>query len=226
LSSQINLPMTDAKRDDCPVSVLLVDDHKMILDMLGKVLSGYSNIEVVGKATNGEHSLSHCAKFRPQIVLLDINIGKPDGFEITRQIRKISPGTRIIALSMFAQIAYVKKLFRSGGSGYVTKSSETSELIDAIHKVKAGDTFLCKQIAEKINCKNLDNPEKDDPSAALSLREIEVIQLIRNGDTSREIAEKLFLTPKTVELHRHNILKKLNIKNTASLITFAFQHCI
>jgi DNA-binding NarL/FixJ family response regulator len=218
--------MDDAKQLGCPISVVLVDDHKMLLDLLEKALSEYSDIVVVGKVTNGECALSLCAKLHPHIVLLDINIGNPDGFEIARQIRKTSPGTRVIALSMFSQTAYVRKLFRSGGSGYVTKNSETGELIEAIYKVKSGDTFLCKQIADSINSKKQEDVEKCDLSATLSLREIEIIQLIRNGDTSREIAEKLFLTPKTIELHRHNILHKLNIRNTAALITFAFHHCL
>jgi DNA-binding NarL/FixJ family response regulator len=206
--------------------VLLVDDHKMLLDLLEKVLSKYLDIVVVEKVTNGELALSYCTKYRPQIVLLDINIGIPDGFEIAKQIRKTSLGTRVIALSMFAQPAYAKKFLRSGGSGYVTKSSPIEELVEAIHSVRSGNTFLCKQIKDACNCENHESLANDNPAAMLSQREIEIIHLIRNGDTSKEIAEKLFVTPKTVDLHRHNILQKLNIKNTAALITFAYQQCI
>ena len=211
---------------NCAISVLLVDDHKLLLDLLEKVLSKYPDIQILQKITTGEEALAYCTQHRPQIVLLDINIGIPDGFEIAKQVRKISPGTRVIALSMFAQPAYAKKFLRSGGSGYVTKASPIEELVDAIRAVKSGDKYVCKQIAEVCNCEEQDALLANSPVATLSQREIEIIQLIRNGDTSKEIAEKLFLAPKTVELHRHNILNKLNIKNTAALITFAFHNCI
>lgn len=209
-----------------PVSVVLVDDHTILLDLLQKVLSDYQDIEVIEKATNGELALSYCTQYHPQIVLLDINIGTPDGFEITTQIRKTSPGTRAIALSMYSQPAYAKKFIRSGGSGYVTKGSPVEELVEAIRAVRRGETFLCKQIRDACQCEKNENPPKNSTAAALSQREIEIIHLIRNGDTSKEIAEKLYLTPKTVELHRHKILHKLNLKNTAALITFAYQQCI
>lgn len=210
----------------CPVSVMLVDDHKILLDSLEKALSDYPEIKVVNKSTDGEAALSYCMEHHPQIVLLDINIGTPDGFEIVKQIRKMSPCTRAIALTMFAQPAYSKKFLRAGGSGYVTKSSPVEELVEAIATVSSGNTFICKQINEACKCASYKDADNNNITATLSQREIEIIHLISNGNTSREIAEKLFLTPKTVELHRHKILQKLNIKNTAALITFAYQQCI
>lgn len=209
-----------------PISVMLVDDHTLLLDLLEKVLSKYPDIVVVEKVTNGELALSYCSRHRPNIVLLDINLGAQDGFEIARNIRKSSPGTRIIGLSMFAQPAYAKKFFRSGGSGYISKSSPMEELVEAIRIVRSGETYLCMQMTGICNCADQEGLTATHPAATLSQREIEIIQLIRNGDTSKEIAEKLFLAPKTVELHRHNILNKLNIKNTAALIAYAYQHCI
>jgi len=208
------------------ITVMLVDDHHLLLDLLEKVLSKYPDISVVEKVSTGEHALAYCAKHRPNIILQDIHLGAEDGIEITRQIRKTYPGTRMIGLSMFAQPAYAKKFFRAGGSGYVTKSSPVEELVDAIRTVRSGETYLCKQISDVCNAEEHDGTAANNPASTLSQREIEIIQLIREGDTSKEIAEKLFLAPKTVELHRSNILNKLNIKNTAALIAFAYKNCI
>lgn len=209
-----------------PISVILVDDHKMLLDLLEKALCKYAGITVVDKITNGELVLSFCKKHRPQIVLLDINLGTPDGFEIAKQIRRTCAGTRTIALSMFSQPAYSKKFLQSGGSGYVTKSSPVEELVEAIRTVRSGETFVCKQISDALGSDGQAGLDGNNPAATLSSREIEIIHLIRKGDTSKEIAEQLFLAPKTVELHRHNILRKLNLRNTAALIAYAYQHCI
>jgi len=208
------------------ITVMLVDDHHLLLDLLEKVLSKYPDISVVEKVSTGEHALAYCSKHRPNIILQDIHLGAEDGFEITSQIRKTYPGTRSIGLSMFAQPAYAKKFFRAGGSGYVTKSSPMEELVEAIRIVRSGETYLCRQIREACNGEDIERAASSNAAALLSLREIEIIQMIREGDTSKEIAEKLFLAPKTVELHRSNILNKLNIKNTAALIAFAYKNCI
>jgi DNA-binding NarL/FixJ family response regulator len=158
-------------------------------------------------------------KIHPNVVLMDINMVPFSGIEATRQIKEISPETRIIGVTMHSQPAFAKKMLQFGASGYVTKNSSREEMVTAILEVAKGNKFVCEEIKDLI----ADNIEDQSSSTAvntLTEREMDVINLIRQGSSSKDISQKLEISIKTVEVHRHNILKKLKLKNAASLIHF------
>jgi DNA-binding NarL/FixJ family response regulator len=151
---------------------------------------------------------------------MDINILPISGFEATEKIRKVSPASRIIGISMHSQPAYAKKMLQIGARGYVTKNSSKEEMINAIMEVHSGNKYICDEIKNNISELVLEE-NKDVPNVnALTEREIQIINLIKEGQSSKEIATSLNISLKTVEVHRHNILKKLKLKNSASLVNF------
>jgi DNA-binding NarL/FixJ family response regulator len=158
-------------------------------------------------------------KLQPEIVLMDINMAPFSGIEATRRIREASPQSRIIGITMHTQPTYAKKMLQLGASGYVTKNSSKEEMFNAIVEVSKGNKFICEEIKELL-------ADAGDDTAVVSAintlteREMDVINLIKQGSSSRDISIKLDISIKTVEVHRHNILKKLKLKNAASLIHF------
>jgi DNA-binding NarL/FixJ family response regulator len=150
---------------------------------------------------------------------LDININPFSGIEATKMIRRLAPGTKIIGVSMHNQPSFAKKMMRNGAMGYVTKSSNKNEMYEAIRSVMRGEKFICAEIQRNITNQVLMDDD-DNKLSRLTEREIEIIKLIKNGCTNKEIAEKLFLSPRTVETHRARILKKLDLKNSLSLVKY------
>ena len=143
-----------------------------------------------------------------------------NGFDVLKMIRKQSPGSKVIAVSMHSQPAYAKKMLRMGAKGYVTKNSPRQEMLDAILDVNNGNTYICQEVKNILSDQMLSEEDNTTGLNQLSEREIEVINQIRDGLSSKEIADRLDISIKTVEVHRHNILKKLKVKNTASLINY------
>jgi DNA-binding NarL/FixJ family response regulator len=156
---------------------------------------------------------------QPQVILMDINMVPFSGIEATRQIREASPDSRVIGVTMHSQPAYAKKMMQLGACGYVTKNSSKEEMINAILEVSKGNKFVCEEIKELLT-ENVETPSPSSPINSLTEREMDVINLIRQGYSSKDISLKLEISIKTVEVHRHNILKKLKLKNAASLIHF------
>ena len=154
---------------------------------------------------------------------MDINILPISGFEATERIKKVSPDTKVIGVSMHSQPAYAKKMLQIGARGYVTKNSSKEEMIKAILEVNEGSKYICDEIKNNISELVLEE-NKDVPNVnALTEREIQIINLIKEGQSSKEIASTLNISLKTVEVHRHNVLKKLKLKNSASLVNFINQ---
>lgn len=202
------------------ISVVVVEDHQLVREMWSQLFAARKDIEVVGKSGAFEEAIDLIKEKRPDIVLLDINLPGASGLDAVPLIRKFAPGSRIIAVSMHSQPAYAKKMLQLGAKGYVTKNSSHEEMFMAIDTVMGGKTYVCLEIKNIIS----DLAMQDEPSGPdikdLSLREIEIIRLIKEGLSSKEIAARLHISSRTAEVHRHNILKKLGLKNTASLITF------
>lgn len=202
------------------ITVGIVDDHKLIREMWVKLFSDRTDIEVTGESGRLDDAVEMIKIKRPDIVLLDINLSGGSGMDAVPKIRKYSPGTRIIAVSMHNQLAYAKKMLQMGAKGYVTKNSSHEEIFKAVEIVMNGGQYVCAEI-KNILSDQLFNNETDKPGIkTLSLREIEIVKLIKNGLSSKEIASELSITVRTIEVHRHNILKKLKLKNTASLISY------
>ena len=202
-----------------PISILIADDHKLIRDTWSFILNNDTRFKVVAECSNGEEAIEQARNKRPQIVLMDINMSPVSGLEATKQIRKVSPGSKVIGVSMHSQPAYAKKMLQIGAKGYVTKNSSRDEMFKAILEVYKGNRYICDEVKNILSEQIMD----DGPSQginALSERELQIVKLIKEGFSSKEISAQLNISLKTVEVHRHNILKKLNLKNSAALVNY------
>lgn len=202
------------------ITILLVDDHRLIRDSWSHVLNMEPRFQVVGSASTGEEAIALAKEKRPRVILMDINMTPVNGFDTTKAIRKQSPGSKIIGVSMHAIPVYAKKMFQAGAIGYVTKNSSREELVTAILEVDAGKKYICDEVKTILAEQQMDEPSGQPDINNLSKREFDVAKLIREGMSSKEIALQLGISLKTVEVHRYNILKKLHLKNTASLVNF------
>ena len=205
--------------------VLLVDDHKIILDGLRLILAQQEDIEVIGETDNGEQAIKLCREKSPHIVVMDIGIKGINGIEATRQIREMDNNVKIIALSVMAEMVYVKSMFRAGASGYVQKESSGAELVEAIRDVMKGKKYLSKDISSALAddlARNFQEPEKSKPSR-LSSRELEVLKLIARGFNSKTIALELGIAEKTVGAHRRKVMEKLQLFSVADLTRYAMR---
>lgn len=201
------------------INILIADDHKLIRETWSYILNNDSRFMVTDQCASGEEAVLIAKEKRPDIVLMDINMSEMNGMDATEQIRKFAPTTKIVAVSMHNQPVYVKKIMKNGAKGYITKNSPVDELLNAIVEVHNGNKYICEEMRLIFSEQALVENEKQGLNS-LSEREIEIIQLIKNGLSSKEIAVKLEISLKTVEVHRHNILRKLSLKNTAALVNF------
>ena len=202
------------------ISVLLVDDHKLIRESWNLLLSTDDRFEIVGETSDVEQATAVAASRKPQVVLMDINMTPVNGFEATKQVLKQSPHSQVIGVSMHSMPAYARRMFQVGARGYVTKNSSKDELFQAIEEVVAGNKYICEEIKNILAHQELDEDNEYPDMNSLSKREIEVVSQIRQGFSSKEVAQRLEISLKTVEVHRYNILKKLKLKNTAALVNF------
>lgn len=202
------------------ITIIIADDHKLIRETWSYILNSDERFQVVGECSNGEEAVEMAKKLRPRILLMDINMTPLNGIEATQLVRKFAPATRIIGVSMHSQPAYVKKMLKIGASGYVTKNSPKDEMITAIVEVDKGNRFICNEVKNILSEQMFEEDAEGTGINALSNREIDVIKLIKEGMSSKEISKALNISLKTVEVHRHNILKKLNLKNSAALVNY------
>lgn len=204
-------------------SLLIIDDHALVGEAWSAILSTEKDLQVVAVTNGVEKSMEVLQQQRIDLVLLDVNMKPVSGFDMAQMIRKVSADTRILAVSMYDQPAIVKKMIRSGASGYISKNAPKSEMLQAIRGLLRGKTYISSDIQARMadeladaatGANTIQNIEK------LTDKEREIMHLVEQGFTSKEIAGKLTISFKTVQVHRHNILKKLNLKNTASLLHF------
>jgi DNA-binding NarL/FixJ family response regulator len=201
------------------VRIVIADDHLLIAETWATLINMDPDFEVVKVFDNTQSLIEEISELKPDIAILDININPFSGIEATKMIRRLAPGTKIIGVSMHNQPSFAKKMMRNGAMGYVTKSSNKNEMYEAIRAVMRGEKFICAEIQRNITNQVLMDDD-DNKLSRLTEREIEIIKLIKNGSTNKEIAEKLFLSPRTVETHRARILKKLDLKNSLSLVKY------
>jgi DNA-binding NarL/FixJ family response regulator len=201
------------------ITILIADDHKLIRETWSFILNSDQRFQVVSQCSNGEEAVAEAQRLRPKVALLDINMTPVTGLEATQQIRKFSPATKIIGVSMHSQPAYVKKLLKLGAHGYVTKNSPQNEMFEAIVEVNKGGRYICSEVKTILSEQAFDE-EANTGINSLSNRELEIIKHIKDGLSSKEISTALNISLKTVEVHRHNILKKLNLKNSAALVNY------
>jgi DNA-binding NarL/FixJ family response regulator len=202
------------------IRIMIADDHKLIRETWSYILDSDPRFQVIAECGDAEEAVDLARLKHPDIVLMDINMTPFSGLEATQKIRKISPASRIIGVSMHSQPAYAKKMLQMGARGYVTKNSSKEEMIQAILEVHQGNKYICDEIKNIISDQLLDEKENSPNINTLTEREMQIINLIKEGLSSKEIANSLNISLKTVEVHRHNILKKLKLKNSASLVNF------
>lgn len=205
-------------------TILLVDDHKLIRESWSFILNSNPRYEVVGETSDVDEAVEIAKNKKPRVVLMDINMSPVNGFEGTKLLRKFSPGSRIIGISMHSMPAYARRMLQLGAMGYVTKNSSKDEMIRAIDEVSEGKKFICEEVKNILAHQELEDDTIRPDLNTLSRREIDIVRLIKEGMSSREIALELEISLKTVEVHRYNILKKLNLKNTAALVNFTNAH--
>ncbi|MEY4336877.1 MAG: hypothetical protein RLZZ45_1796 [Bacteroidota bacterium] len=201
------------------IKIIIADDHLLIAQTWATLINMDPEFEVVKVYDNTKNLVDEITAVKPDIAILDINIHPFSGIEATKMIKKLAPGTKIIGVSMHNQPSFAKKMIRNGATGYVTKNSTKNEMYDAIRSVMKGEKYICAEIQKNITHQLLLD-EEDNKLSKLTEREIEIIKLIKDGYTNKEIAKTLFLSPRTVETHRARILKKLDIKNSLSLVKY------
>ena len=201
-------------------SIVILDDHLLIRQMWSLLFLNNEEIDLVGESGSLEEAVELIKTQKPDIVFLDINLGHESGMDAIPAIRKYSPGTKIIVVSMHTQYSYAKKTFQLGASGYVTKSSGHAEMIKAVEDVMDGKIYVCDEIQKILSQEALESDNDKPDIKRLSIREIEIIKLIKKGMSSKDISTSLCIGIRTVEVHRYNMLKKLKMNNTASLINY------
>lgn len=202
------------------ITIIIIDDHTLIRQTWSFVLNNDLRFLVVAESGSAEEGIELCKKYRPDIVMLDISLPGMNGIEAALMIRKFAPATKIIGVSLHSQPSYAKKMMNNGASGYVTKNSSRGEMTTALLEVYSGKNFICSEIKNIMTeeMMNTENPQQKIHS--LSVREVEITKMISQGLSSKEIASLLFLSIKTVEVHRYNILKKLGLRNAAALVNY------
>jgi two-component system invasion response regulator UvrY len=204
-------------------TLVIVDDHTLVREMWSFILNANPALSVIGEAGNAEEGIELVKSLQPDVVIMDINLPAMNGIEATREIRKLAPESKVLGVSLHTQPSYAKKMMKEGASGYVTKNSSRDEMFGAIEQIRTGGKYICQEIKNILSEQMMNAGEQIKGLDSLSARESGVIALIKEGMSSKEIAEVLAISTKTVEVHRYNILRKLNLKNTASLVNYINQ---
>lgn len=200
------------------VRVLLVDDHTVVRRGLRRILEAVDDFEVVGEASSGTEAVARSMELRPDVVLMDVSLPGINGIEATRQITGKHPEIQVLMLSMHAEEQYVEQSLAAGARGYLVKDAEDQDLVGAVTTVAQGETYLPRRGPGAPASTGMISP------SVLSPRELEVLSLICTGQTNREIASDLGLSPNTVETHRKHIIEKLDLHSTADLVRYAIRH--
>ncbi|MBI9068570.1 MAG: response regulator transcription factor [Salinivirgaceae bacterium] len=206
------------------MKISLVDDHALFRNGLKMLLNANPQIKVVSEANNGKEFIESLELTMPDIVLMDINMPVMDGIEATQIANEKYPNLKIIALSMFGEEDYYYKMINAGVKGFLLKNSEINEVIEAILQVEKGSSFFSQELLYNVIKNFKPHKEAEIESANLSKRELQVLEEICKGLSNQEIADGLFISKRTVDKHRANLLSKTNSKNTANLIMYAIKN--
>jgi len=204
------------------IKVLIVDDHQVVLDGLSRMLENTEVINLVGQAMNGPDALDFLLKNKVDVAIIDINLPGMDGIELCKNIFITHAGIRVLALTTYNEVSFITNIIKCGASGYLLKNTTGEELITAIKTAYSGEQYLSKEVRSTLISASFGN-KKESFIPKLTRREKEVLKLIMDEMTTREIAEKLFISVATVETHRLHLLNKLGARNTAGLVKIAIQ---
>ncbi len=221
------MPLPLWQKDRSMIKVLLVEDLTLARAGLRALLDTSNEVEVVGEAANGREAVKLSKKLNPDVVLMDVAMPDMNGIEATRQIHEAQPDIRVLMLSMYANRQYLFESLQAGAAGFVPKDSAFSELLDAIRAVSTNGTYLSPPLSELVLDDYFRRAQGKNEASELEIltsREREVLQLIAEGNPSSEIAVAMHISARTVDTHRHNIMKKLDIHTIAGLTKFAIRH--
>lgn len=205
-----------------PIKILLVDDHDLLRTGLKKLLHDTKEVEVIGEAGSGEEALKVADELQPDLVLMDIKMPGIGGLEATRRLLHFHPKLRIIAVSSCSEEPFPSRLLQAGAQGYLTKGCAIEEIVEAIHKVHSGGSYISPEIAQLLALRKVS--DEDVPFDKLSERELQVMLMITSGQKVQEISDKLCLSPKTVNSYRYRLFEKLKINNDVELTHLAIRY--
>jgi two-component system, NarL family, response regulator NreC len=202
--------------------ILLADDHAVVRQGFRMILAAHPNFEIVAEAANGREAVEMAEQLQPDVVVMDVTMPELNGIEATRRMAQVSPRARVLALSMHKDSVYVREILRAGARGYLLKDALDRDLVAAVEAIARGEAYLSPAIADAV----LNDYRKHvtDPLDLLSSREREVLQMIAEGKTNKEIASILNLSVYTVDAHRGRIMEKLNLHSTPELVRFAIRN--
>ena len=210
-----------------PIRLLIADDHQIIIDGIKSLLEDEDWLKVIGEAGNGRAVLDFLKVLTPDVILMDIDMPVLNGIEATKLIKEKFPHVKVIILSMHNESGLIKTLLKTGADGYVLKNADRSELLEAIKMVSGGKSYFSADVTRSLAVGD-ENPgsglHKENKVADLTTREIEILKLIAEGYSNKEIGDKLFISHRTVDTHRTNLMKKLDVNNVAGIIRFAISN--
>jgi len=208
-----------------PMRILIVDDHGVLRAGLRALLNAEPDLHVVGEAADGQTGLRLATELNPDLVLMDITMPGMSGIQVTRQLKETLPSTRVLILTLHEDESLLREAIRAGASGYILKQAVEAELISAIRAVGRGELYIHPAMTRALlkDVSPLLVPEEN-PTEPLSPRELEVLRLVAQGHTNRQVAEMLHLSVRTVESHRANLMDKLGLSSPAQLVRYAIEH--
>ena len=211
-----------------PITIYIVDDHKVFRDGVASLIRYEEDMEVVGSAGTVQKFMSEIESINPTMILMDISIGQDDGTIATKWIKEKNPEAKVLILSMHHEDKYIQKVLEAGANGYLLKDAGTNEMMQAIRAIASGSSFYSQKISDGMVQQLLKGnaPQKELRGKKLTPRELEILKLIAEEKSNQEIADSLFISIRTVDTHRRNLLEKLQVKNTVGLVRYAIQQGI
>lgn len=208
------------------IEIMIADDHRVFREGIVSILENTGEIRVIAQAQDGKEVMEKLRKARPELILMDISMGEAGGIETTRLVKEQYPEIKVLVLSMHSESSYIVRMLEAGASGYLLKDAGSAELINAIKAVAQGHTYFSSQVSATLVDQLVKGKKPPERKAGVPLtrREIEVLRLIAEEYSNPEIADKLFISIRTVDTHRRNLLEKLGVKNTAGLVKYAIKH--
>lgn len=208
------------------LSILIADDHDIIRAGIRNILLGQPGYKIIGEATDGEQALAKTKELKPDILLLDISMPRKSGLDIIEQVHRVCPKTKVIIISVHKASSYIMKAIKAGVAGYLHKEKAAEDLLPALRKIAHGQIYLASSISSYLVEKALEKSKKakTPKETLLTSREQEILRLVAEGRTAREIAQTLYISRRTVENYKNSIMEKLGLHKTSDLIKFAIKH--
>ncbi|MCF7870910.1 MAG: response regulator transcription factor [Candidatus Omnitrophica bacterium] len=210
-----------------PIDIIIADDHDVIREGIKNILQGHNEYKVVAEASNGHEVLEKVKEMEPDVLLLDISMPKMSGLDAIKEVKRICPQTNILIITVYKAYAYIMKAFEVGAKGYLSKEKAAEELLPALAKITKGKIYLTPSLSSYLVEKAVDNQASQlNNKEFLTKREKEILHLVGEGKTAKEIAKLLYISRRTVENYKNNLLKKLGLHRTSDLIKYAIKHNI